>query len=71
LNKEKHQDFLLTQKSRLQPCKNHTHKPETTPRTQQEAQEIQNMMVALPSQPYTSSSSFNQAKNSSKTNQDL
>jgi len=62
LNKEKHQDFLLIQKSKLQPCKNHTHKPRTTLGKQPEAQELQNRMVALPSQPYTISSSFHQAK---------
>jgi len=56
LNKET-QDFWLTQKSRLTPCKNHTHKPEITSGKQPEAQELQNLMVAHSSQPYTSSSS--------------
>jgi len=61
LNKE-NTKILYSQKSRLQPCKNHTHKPGITPGTKQETHEIQNLMVALPSQPYTSYSSFYQAK---------
>ena len=51
------QDFWFTQKSRVTSCKNHTHKPEITLGKQPKVQELQNLMMALPSQPYTSSSS--------------
>jgi len=56
LNKETHKIFD-SQKSRLIPCTNHTYKPEITLGKQQEAQEQQNMMVTLPTQPYMCSSS--------------
>jgi len=62
LNNKQHQDFLLKQKSKLQPCKNHTYRSGITQGAQPEAQELQNLMVTLPSQPYTSSSSFYQDK---------
>jgi len=56
LNKETHKIFDL-QKSRLTPCKNHTRRLEITSGKQQGAQQLQNLMVALPSQPYMCSSS--------------
>ena len=51
------QDFLVTQKSRLTPCKNHAYRPKITSGTQPKAQEQPNLMVTLPSQPYMCSSS--------------
>jgi len=56
LNKETHIIFY-SQKSSLTPYKNHTQRFGITLGKQPEAQELQNLMVALPSQPYTSSSS--------------
>jgi len=55
LNKETHNIFD-SQKSSLIPCKNNTHKPRITPSKQPKTQEVQNLMVAHPSQPYTTSS---------------
>jgi len=62
MNNRNAQDFLLTQKSQPQSCKNHTYKPGTTLETQPKAQELLNLMVALPSQQNLSSPSFYQAK---------
>jgi len=56
LNKET-QDFWLTQKFTPTPCKNHIYKLEITLDKQPEAQEQQNPMVTLPSQPHMCSSS--------------
>jgi len=58
LNNRKHQDFLLTQKSQPQPCKTLIYRPGIKPGTQLEAQELLNLVMALPSQPYMSSSRF-------------
>jgi len=51
------QDFWVIKKSSLTPCKNHNYRPKITLGKQPKAQELQNLMVALPSQPCTSSSS--------------
>jgi len=49
---KKNTKIFDSQKFTLQPCKNHTHKPGIILSKQPEAQELQNLMVALLSQPY-------------------